>query len=83
LIQIEEAKRMCDAAPKPLPPLLTIGEIAERLGVSMHRLKYAIDQYRIVPDRRVGIIRVWSEDKLPLIESALARIAENRHGARS
>jgi DNA-binding transcriptional MerR regulator len=74
---------MCDAVQEPVPRLLTIGEIAERLGVSMHRLKYAIDQYKIVPDRRVGIIRVWSENKLPLIESALAKIAENRHGARS
>lgn len=74
---------MCDAVQEPLPRLLTIGEIAERLDVSMHRLKYAIDQYKIVPDRRVGIIRVWSEDKLPLIERALAKIAENRHGARS
>lgn len=74
---------MCDAVQEPSPRLLTIGEIAERLGVSMHRLKYAIDQYKIPPDRRVGIIRVWSEEKLPLIASALAKIAENRHGARA
>lgn len=74
---------MRDAIQEPTPRLLTIGEIADRLDVSMHRLKYAIDQYKIAPDRRVGIIRVWSEQKLPLIESALAKIAENRHGTRS
>jgi DNA-binding transcriptional MerR regulator len=74
---------MRDAVQEPTPHLMTIGEIAERLDVSMHRLKYAIDQYKITPDRRVGIIRVWSEHKLPLIENALAKIAENRHGTRS
>lgn len=68
---------MRDAVPRPIPRLLTIGEIADELGVSMHRLKYAINQYKIAPDRRVGIIRVWSEDKVPLIETALAKIAEN------
>lgn len=74
---------MCDAVQGSIPQFLTIGEIADRLDVSMHRLKYAIDQYKIAPDRRVGIIRVWSESKLPLIENALAKIAENRHGTRS
>jgi hypothetical protein len=62
--------------------LLTLGQLAERLDVSTHRLKYAIDQYRIAPATRVGIIRVWSEDAIPLIRSALARIASNRGGVR-
>lgn len=58
--------------------LLTLGQLSTRLGISTHRLKYAIDQYRIEPASRVGIIRVWSEDSIPLIKSALARIAANR-----
>lgn len=62
--------------------LLTLGQLAERLDVSTHRLKYAIDQYRIAPATRVGIIRVWSEDAIPLIQSALSRIASNRSGGR-
>jgi DNA-binding transcriptional MerR regulator len=57
---------------------LTLGQIAERLNVSTHQVKYAVDQYRILPHSRVGIIRVWSEDDLPKIKSALARIAGNR-----
>ena len=60
--------------------LFTLGQLAERLDVSTHRLKYAVDQYRIVPVGRVGIIRVWSEDQIPSIRSALARIASNRGG---
>lgn len=62
--------------------LLTLGQLAERLDVSTHRLKYALDQYRIAPAARVGIIRVWSEDAIPLIESALRRIAANKGGLR-
>ena len=61
--------------------LLTLGQLAERLDVSTHRLKYAIDTYHIKPVMRVGIIRVWSEDDVPRIKSALARIASNRKGA--
>lgn len=61
-----------------IPKLMTIGELAIRLGVSTHRLKYAIDQYHIEPTRRVGIIRVWSEDQIFLIESALSKIGRKR-----
>ena len=60
--------------------LFTLGQLAEKLDVSTHQLKYAIEQYRIKPKMRVGIIRVWSEDSIPLIESALARIQANRGG---
>jgi hypothetical protein len=65
-----------------IPQLMTISELAARFNVSTHRLKYAIEQYHIEPTRRVGIIRVWSEDKLELITSALAAIA-GRRGART
>lgn len=60
--------------------LLTLGQLAERVGVSTHRLKYAIDQYHVEPRMRIGITRVWSEDSIPLVKSALARIASNRRG---
>ena len=57
---------------------LTLGQLAERLGVSSHRLKYPIYQYRVKPRFRIGITRVWSEDDLPRIRSALNRVASNR-----
>ena len=60
------------------PAHLTLGQIADRLGVSTHRVKYAVDQYRIKPRFRIGITRVWSEDDLPRIQSALNRVAGNR-----
>lgn len=58
--------------------LFTLGQLAERLGVPVHRLKYAIDQHRILPAMRVGILRVWSENEIPRMRRALARVAENR-----
>jgi len=69
---------MTDSNHQPDRRLLTLGEIAERLDISTHRLKYAIDRYKIKPTRRVGIIRVWREDDIPLIKSAIARISESR-----
>jgi DNA-binding transcriptional MerR regulator len=69
---------MCASIQESIPRLLTVSELAEQLGVSTHRLKYAIEQYKIEPTRRVGIIRVWAEDKVPQIVSALASIAAHR-----
>lgn len=58
--------------------LMTLGQLADYLDISTHRLKYAIDRYKIKPTTRVGIIRVWSKDNIPLIKSAIDRIAEHR-----
>ena len=66
--------------------LFTLGQLAEEVRksggphVSTHQLKYAIDQYGIDPITRVGILRVWTEDEIPRIKRALARIAQNRRG---
>lgn len=54
--------------------LLTLGQIASRLGVPVHRARYAIDLYKIQPVTRIGIIRVWQPDALERIASALRRI---------
>ena len=59
---------------------VTVGQIAQRLGISLHQAKYAIETYRIKPRMRIGITRVWSEEDLPRIKSAVARVAANRGG---
>lgn len=56
--------------------LLTVGDIARRLNTSVHRVSYAIETYRIAPVMRAGIIRLFSLEQLPAIESALRRTAE-------
>ena len=63
--------------------MFTLGQLVDRLkceqiDVSSHQLKYAIEQHDIEPITRVGIIRVWSEESIPLLKKALAQIRENR-----
>lgn len=62
------------------PTYLTLGQIAERLNVTSHRLAYAIAQHRVRPRMRIGITRVWCEEDIPRIQAALDRIATNRGG---
>ena len=58
--------------------LLTLGELARRLGESQSRIKYAVGVYQIEPATRVGILRCWQESDLPRIQGALTRIAKQR-----
>ena len=51
--------------------IMTLGQIARKLGVPDHRIKYVVDRHRIEPRRRVGILRVWDEDAVSRIEAAL------------
>ena len=66
-------------APEPVE-LFTVGQVAERLGLPLHVVRYAIDAYRIKPRMRVGILRVWSGDDLEAIAHAARRTAQNRRG---
>ena len=73
---------MADTATRTEPTLFTLGQLAERLDVPIHRLKYAIDIHGIKPRFRIGITRVWADEDVPRIKSALARVAANRKGKR-
>jgi len=58
--------------------LLTLGNIAAHpdfKAYSRRQLEYAIQEARIEPAGRAGIIRVFSEEQLPLILSAVRRTA--------
>ncbi len=57
---------------------LTLPEIARRLGEPLHRVRYAVETYRIEPSERIGIMRVWGEAQVAAIQSALRRIAQGR-----
>ena len=60
--------------------LLTVGDLAREFGVPIHKLKYAIEVYRIEPRQRAGILRLWSRDDLPAVRSALSRISGRQYG---
>jgi hypothetical protein len=57
------------------PEMLTIGDLSKVTGARKHQLNYAIEEYGIEPVQRAGIIRLFHRDQLPLIKSALRRIA--------
>jgi DNA-binding transcriptional MerR regulator len=61
----------CLAAP-------TVGEIARRLGVPLHRVEYVIRSRAIRPSVRAGNLRVFTEADVQHIASELRRIAEDR-----
>ena len=64
--------------PTPLP---TVGIIALRLDVPLHRVEYILRTRRILPTHRAGNARVYSESDVQYIASELRRIDADREGA--
>ena len=52
----------------------TVGEIARRLGVPVHRVQYVIRSRGIRPACRAGIARVFSEADEAFIKHEITRI---------
>jgi len=60
----------------PTTPVPTVGEIARRLGESLHRIEYVIRSRNIQPAGRAGHVRIFDEldvaqiaDELRLIDA--------------
>lgn len=51
--------------------LLSLGDIAKRLNVPFHRVRYAVEAVDMQPVQRIGIVRLWSEGQVPQIKAAL------------
>jgi len=51
--------------------LQTIGQIADRLQEPPARVAYIVSKYRLKAIRRVGIIRLFSEEQIDAIKSGL------------
>jgi hypothetical protein len=60
--------------------LLTVSQIADRLGEPPQRVGYIIRKYRIKAVERVGIIRLFSEEQLEAIKEGLYGIQIRRSG---
>ena len=58
--------------------LLTVGQISNRLQEPTARVRYIIDKYRLEPVRRVGIIRMFTEEQLKAIKDGLYNIQVRR-----
>ena len=63
---------------KQQPQLLTLPEAAARIGVTLHRLRYAVTDAKIAPKQRAGIIRLFGVDQLPEMARAVGRVAGRR-----
>lgn len=59
---------------------LTISDVARECGVRIHNVKYAAQEYAIAPAERVGIIRLWTPEQLPLFRAAFDQIGTIRKG---
>lgn len=51
--------------------LLTVSQIAERFGEPPQRVAYIIRKFRIKPEKRVGIIRLFDDKQLDAVKQGL------------
>jgi len=58
--------------------LPTVGEIARRLGVPLHKIEYVIRSRQIRPVSVAGNSRVFSDQQVSRIANELQRIADER-----
>lgn len=61
-----------------VPAALTIGEIARRLGVPVHRVEYVVRTRSLRPAARAGNLRVFLEADTGFIASELRRMDADR-----
>ncbi len=61
--------------------LLTIGEIARRLGVERHHVQYVVRSRGIKPIGKAAKLRVFDETAVGVIGEALAAINSSRGAA--
>lgn len=60
-----------------LPALLTVGELAKRLDVPIHRVEYLIRSRNLQPAQRAGNNRVFTESDLQYLAGIINRAAED------
>ena len=58
--------------------LVTLGEIARRMGVRRSRVDYAVEKAGIQERGRAGILRLFSTNQIPVIEAALSTVRTRR-----
>ena len=58
--------------------LLTVGDVARHFGVPRAKIDYALDKSGIRERSRAGILRLFGEDQLPVIQAALRTVKSRR-----
>ena len=67
--------------PEPIPSVPTVGEIARRLAVPLHRVEYVIRSRNLHPCGLAGHARLFSEADVTRIAGELRRMDDDRQGA--
>lgn len=65
---------------QPPPALDTVGRIARRLGVPVHRVQYVVDRKAIPPSAYAGRLRLYSREAVSRIRYELTAIDAKREG---
>jgi hypothetical protein len=55
--------------------IYSLRDIAKHLNEPFHRVRYAVTEAGIEPAARVGIVRVFTADQIPMIQEALEKSA--------
>lgn len=63
-----------------VPSSPTVGEIARRLAVPIHRVEYVIRSRNLKPASRAGNLRVFSEADIAFVAGEIVRIDADRGG---
>lgn len=63
------------------PKVATVGEVAARLGVPLHRVDYAVRSRGIAPTVTAGGRRLYGDDAIEVITRVIAQITERREVA--
>ncbi len=58
--------------------MLTVGDIARRVKEPRARVAYAIEKCGVQERARAGILRLFSEDQVTVIEAAIATVRRRR-----
>ncbi len=63
--------------------LLTVSQIADRFGEPPQRVAYVIRKFRIKPEHRIGIIRLFDDKQLAAVKQGLygIRIHSDKHSS--
>lgn len=57
----------------PIPRLLTVGQLAERLGIRIHQARYLIARTGTKPTANAGARFVYSDNDLVALRAALVQ----------
>ena len=66
-----------------MPKLITVGRLAELLGVPIHRIEYILRSRNIQPCARAGILRLFDLNAKYAVQRTLQSIEDYKNATRN